>query len=315
MKNKRTLIIGMLSLLISLVCIASVFAHPGRTDSNGGHWDRKNGTYHFHTGEYAGRSSSGSSSNSKYVPFEPPYEPPTDNPYRKDNSKDKSISVFEVFLNIVGCAVALLFGVVTITSLCGVIYEIFLSNHMPKYKIGCLVEKITEYQNRQQEIINICVELLFLESEINIPDSYEIGTDDLPKEKNSVSKWGSSFTLYKTNKGKKLHRKYNCCFATKPVHIYWYQNRCDFSDSLCRKCASTYTIPDLSWYKEYLNCQKLKQRQSIEENHCRELREKIEILHKRCNSTTTKILIAFSKKNRNALNEANALYTKMQSGF
>ena len=26
----------------------SVYAHSGRTDANGGHWDRKNGTYHYH---------------------------------------------------------------------------------------------------------------------------------------------------------------------------------------------------------------------------------------------------------------------------
>jgi hypothetical protein len=24
-------------------------AHSGRTDKNGGHWDRKKGTYHFHS--------------------------------------------------------------------------------------------------------------------------------------------------------------------------------------------------------------------------------------------------------------------------
>nr|DAO31670.1 MAG TPA: hypothetical protein [Caudoviricetes sp.] len=27
---------------------ATAFAHPGRTDSNGGHWDRRTGTYHRH---------------------------------------------------------------------------------------------------------------------------------------------------------------------------------------------------------------------------------------------------------------------------
>ena len=35
-----------------------VYAHSGRTDVNGGHWDRSTGTYHYHTGEYAGRSHS-----------------------------------------------------------------------------------------------------------------------------------------------------------------------------------------------------------------------------------------------------------------
>ena len=32
----------------TLALAATAFAHPGRTDSNGGHWDRRTGTYHKH---------------------------------------------------------------------------------------------------------------------------------------------------------------------------------------------------------------------------------------------------------------------------
>lgn len=56
---KRFFVILLLFLLLFTVTVSS---HPGRTDSNGGHWDRKEGTYHYHSGEYAGRNSSGSSS-------------------------------------------------------------------------------------------------------------------------------------------------------------------------------------------------------------------------------------------------------------
>lgn len=47
------------SLLIALLSVSSVvsFAHPGRTDSNGGHYNRKTGTYHYHNGGNSGRSS------------------------------------------------------------------------------------------------------------------------------------------------------------------------------------------------------------------------------------------------------------------
>ena len=37
-----------LVLLFTLALTATAFAHPGRTDSNGGHWDRRTGTYHKH---------------------------------------------------------------------------------------------------------------------------------------------------------------------------------------------------------------------------------------------------------------------------
>lgn len=57
-KNIVSLILA-LSIITLLPC--SVFAHPGRTDSNGGHYDRKTGIYHYHNG---GGSSGGSSSTS-----------------------------------------------------------------------------------------------------------------------------------------------------------------------------------------------------------------------------------------------------------
>ena len=56
---KRFFLILFLLLLLFTVTVSS---HPGRTDSNGGHWNRQEGTYHYHSGEYADRNSSGSSS-------------------------------------------------------------------------------------------------------------------------------------------------------------------------------------------------------------------------------------------------------------
>jgi micrococcal nuclease len=35
----------------------NAFAHPGRLDSNGGHYNRKTGEYHYHRGPNAGKSS------------------------------------------------------------------------------------------------------------------------------------------------------------------------------------------------------------------------------------------------------------------
>ena len=46
-----------LCILISIITILSLtvlcFAHSGRTDSNGGHYDRSTGEYHYHHGESA----------------------------------------------------------------------------------------------------------------------------------------------------------------------------------------------------------------------------------------------------------------------
>lgn len=76
----KRLLVLVLALLLSL----PVLAHSGRTDSDGGHYDRSTGEYHYHhgysahqheggecpydfddrTGESSGTSSSGSSSSS-----------------------------------------------------------------------------------------------------------------------------------------------------------------------------------------------------------------------------------------------------------
>lgn len=49
MKRK---ILSVLALLLALLCIpaAVVLAHPGRTDANGGHYNRSTGEYHYHHG-------------------------------------------------------------------------------------------------------------------------------------------------------------------------------------------------------------------------------------------------------------------------
>ena len=48
--------------IVMVVTAVSVMGHPGRTDANGGHYNRKTGEYHYHNG---GGSSSSSKSSSK----------------------------------------------------------------------------------------------------------------------------------------------------------------------------------------------------------------------------------------------------------
>ncbi len=134
---KRFFLILSLLLLLFTVTVSS---HPGRTDANGGHWDRSDGTYHFHTGEYAGRSSSGSTSNSESKPFTPPYEPPTENPYKEikpeseesiidadsseeENSKEES-TLLIIILSVVGVIILVII--------------IFIAKKYDIENVGCL---------------------------------------------------------------------------------------------------------------------------------------------------------------------------------
>ena len=60
LQNKTPLFIKIT--IVSLLCVAlflSVFAHSGNTDSNGGHYNRQTGEYHFHHGEPEHQHSNG----------------------------------------------------------------------------------------------------------------------------------------------------------------------------------------------------------------------------------------------------------------
>lgn len=76
MKNKIIFIFFIFTLILSSI----VYAHPGRTDSNGGHYNRSTGEYHYHHGypehQHPGgicpynnnvKSNSSTSSNSKEI--------------------------------------------------------------------------------------------------------------------------------------------------------------------------------------------------------------------------------------------------------
>ena len=47
---KRIILAVLSALLLSLSMSATVYAHSGRTDSNGGHYDSSTGRYHYHHG-------------------------------------------------------------------------------------------------------------------------------------------------------------------------------------------------------------------------------------------------------------------------
>lgn len=54
---KRFVFVLLLLLALSIACSVIVTAHPGRTDSNGGHWNSSTGEYHYHgTSDGSGNS-------------------------------------------------------------------------------------------------------------------------------------------------------------------------------------------------------------------------------------------------------------------
>lgn len=173
--------------IILLSLVITVFAHSGRTDSNGGHWNRATGEYHYHTGEYAGRESTSSTSWwSKWL-----------------------------FLFLISSAIGLAYYI-----------WITVNLSLPHKIILNLENSIRNYKNAKHHT-NFCNRTLKenLEKAI-IPDGYEIGKDGLPKEIDNID-WGNSLTVYIVPDGWKLHLDKECCdslFVYKR-NVYSFYNK------------------------------------------------------------------------------------------
>ena len=353
MKRNKSFLLTSLFLIFLTVFISNVLAHPGRTDANGGHWNRKTGEYHYHNGEYAGRSSSGSSSKSKYEPFTPPYEPPTENPYKEDTPntdsvvqedsseeeknnytksaykndylqnnvksgtsekksfKERCFDFLIIALSFLPLMPFLIIIVIYIVKDC--IYYGLLEKHLPRYKINAFDCSLVSLKCFQKDLIVLFNETDNLRQNIKIPKSYKIGKDGLPRDKNSHLDWGKTFTLYRSYKGGKLHSLYNCCYAKYPLHIYNCKPQVKSSSDFCKLCSNTYTIPDMSWYNNYLKYKQSKYRYEKMKQSCDNMQKEVNILHKKCNSIIVKFLVFFCPQNKKELKKANIKYYKLKN--
>ena len=332
-ESKNLLQIPIIILIVCFAFCLSASAHSGRTDANGGHWDRKAGTYHYHGAPKAGTSSESTSSKptSTLPPVETPAPTPTSTPTPTPtptlkpapnvstskaktslDNKEKTSDIEPVFKFLILLTVFFIGGYLicciylSIKSLC-----ISIKENMPKYKIKLLNEKLNEFQNLKNRFDKTYTKLYDLKSGFKIPASYEIGKDHLPKEKNISSGWGHSFTVYTSYRGRKLHSKLGCCSAWYKSNIcehrYCYSN----PNFMCKICTKDFVLPDLSWYDKYLKITELKyELQSIARN-AKELQAEISDLYKRCNPMKSRIFIMFGRKHEKALQEVNKKFENL----
>lgn len=106
MKKIRTLLLTII--LLFVLSSVTVYAHPGKTDAQGGHYDHQNGGYHYHHGYPEHQHSNG------LCPYN--YEDNTDSTQHSDASKLSVGDIILVFLLSLGTAlvpsfILLLFGI------------------------------------------------------------------------------------------------------------------------------------------------------------------------------------------------------------
>lgn len=284
-------IVLLCTLLIS-ICI-SVFAHPGRTDSNGGHYNHKTGKYHYHSGEYAGRDSSSS------IPW----------------------YMWYLIIIILVISIWAIYFVWT-----------WISNSLPSTIVRNLDYALLDYKNATNHA-EFCNKLLEeIRQKAVIPDGYEIGRDGLPKEfgidnyeidgilKNAFPSqiesvrinWGKSLTVYTVIDGWKLHLKEDCCgpFSIRK-NIYSFYNK---RYSICKKCASEYNPPNMEWYVEYLKLSNQIAKCEIAKSKENKALIELENCFNDCNTKMAKFLLFFSPSKRNRLDELKREYKQLTKG-
>lgn len=236
------------ALCAHLLCSAA-YAHSGRTDGNGGHYDRSTGEYHYHHSYPAhqhydmdgdgiidcpydfdvrtGRNSGGSSGGSKKSSGQSTFVTPTPTPA----PKKKGITV-PPMLVLGFCAIPI--GATVLIVICAPIYA--------------LVDRIVKKRQEKKEKAE-CTALYAgkaITDLVDIPRGSSIGADGLPRS-GGGGKWGALYTFYVTETGKTYHRKYGCSHARLARNAY--NIRADTRLHPCRRCKPE--LPDMTWVEQY----------------------------------------------------------------
>lgn len=299
--------------------ILNASSHSGRTDKNGGHWDRNTGTYHYHNdGQTSSDNNqvfdnSPSPTASPKVTMRPSYEysitlpsaTPVPSPAIKTtaNIEREENEIFEL--------IGITLGVLYLLVVFGVfLYELFVSlfeKYLPPYKLDSYEKAIAEYNAQKKQTDELFEEIIHFELQ-DVPEGFTVGSDGLPKEKSSRG-WGKAFTMYQSKRGKKIHHKYGCCNATEPRHIIQLNYHLPYiQDAMCKKCCKNYNYPSLGWYNNYVSYAKLVD--TYEKNDIKLFKSMVNLIewNKKCNTKLTRFIILFSRKNKENLKMLNKAF-------
>ncbi len=230
--------------LCFLLTSSSTFAHPGSLDGNGGHYNRKTGEYHYHSGENKYGSSSGSTSTYDYdydytpVPAtsSPPESTPDSTPAPVPSSKiiyvqkDEQKSTGWIW----GIGITVAFLVVSCFG---------LSRHSKRRQLN---------NNLKIDIPVIEVDAT-VKAQVCIPVGYSIDSDNLPYKTNRQYGWGREFNAFVTQSGRHFHRsRCNLIKGKRKILIHRYNAIKHYVP--CSHCNPTAYID--KWYLDYKKADK-----------------------------------------------------------
>ena len=247
--------------VLAAILAVTAFAHSGRTDSRGGHWNHSTGEYHYHHGysahqhtdgvcPYAFDDKTSQSSSSQKKSYEKDYSYLWDD---SDSTADISLPEKEPSW-IVRMIDRPLFWAISLIIVPFIGLQVFLAivSIQNKKREKAEHEKFLKEQAEYKQLY----EGKMPEELAGMPQGVAIGEDGLPKESTSTE-WGDSFTFYVSYKGSAYHKRKGCSGACFKVHA------CQIGGMRpCQRCFPT--APDLSWYFEYMRIKTIKEKYEIE---------------------------------------------------
>lgn len=233
----------LLLVAVLLICITAVpaRAHSGRTDSNGGHYNRSTGEYHYHHGYPAHQHEGGVC----------PYD--FDDKTQKGQANNKMSSTGKT--DAVNSAAASEYTIIIPPSeKTEPIYKSWWFWGIIAFATYKILKRSLTYIKKKNEY-SVLYGGRSAESIANMPEDTEIGKDGLPREKGADG-WGKLYTVYRSRTGKVVHRKGCHKSATHPVHVW-----SNYFITPCQRCRPT--IPDRGWYKKYQEIAQIKKKYRI----------------------------------------------------
>lgn len=269
---KKLLLIATILVFAALVIalVIDVFAHPGKTDGSGGHYDHDTGVYHYHHGypahahydmdndgdidcpyDFDDQTGSNSGNGSSIIGRPSDIVPEITQPSVTQNEE------YEVEIWIV-CLLVIIFAIIVVS--------MYMAIRRKKEEIADINRAHREFI--QQEEIRLKKELSNFDCDIaqtygapylyhicNTPPGDYLDKDDLPKTRIADGyKWGEKYTFYfygvYASHGQRYHRP-TCRFAKFgfPANAYTIKRAANkyAPCSICRP-----VLPELDWVSKYL---------------------------------------------------------------
>lgn len=260
--------VGVAAVVLAFLCCTSVsFAHPGRTDSSGGHYNRSTGEYHYHHGypehqhvnntcphdfdDRTGENSGSSTSSSREPPTISTRKMPTistGNGTQAKTSTSNGGIAKKILLYVIVCAVGM-YVCYKVIDKCAKIHEerVFVRNHGSVKFADQLRPQLQEIKKRRLELQQ---KKYFSPRKVcGVPNEAFLNDKLLPCTKGAPAPFGKYTVFYNFNT-KKFHFAH-CIYARYGREMNILNVPIDATP--CYRCL--YSGPPLDWidpYREYM---------------------------------------------------------------